>query len=99
MRNKKVTVRVTIEEHETIKKKSAIANLSISQFFVRAGLGRRIEPPIPDDIRKNVAGFGRNLNQLAYHCNATGTPAEVEAVEVLRKEAEKIISAIANIKR
>jgi hypothetical protein len=97
MRNKKVTVRVTIEEHETIKKKSAIANLSISQFFVRAGLGRRIEPPIPDDIRKNIAGFGRNLNQLAYHANSTGE-IEVESVESLKKQAEKIISAIANIK-
>jgi hypothetical protein len=99
LRNKKVTVRLTPEELESIKTKARIAKLSISQFFVRAVLGRRIEPPVPDDIRRDIAGFGRNLNQLAYHCNVTGTPAEIEAVESLRTEAQKIISAIAELKR
>jgi uncharacterized protein (DUF1778 family) len=99
MRDKKITVRATAEESESIKKKAKVAGMSISQYLIKAGLSRKIEPPIPLDIRKSIAGFGRNLNQLTYHSNATGTAAEVEAVERLKEDAQKIISAIAELKR
>jgi hypothetical protein len=98
MRNKKLTVRLTPEELETIKAKAKLAKLSASQYLARAGLGRRIEPPIPDDIRKDIAGFGRNLNQLARQANITGK-VEVEAVGSLRAESQKIVIAIAELKR
>jgi hypothetical protein len=95
---KRLTVRLTDEELEIIRQKSKIAVLSMSQFLILSALNRKIEPPIPDDIRKNIAGFGRNLNQLSHWANSSGI-IEIEAVERLRADARKIIVAISEIKR
>jgi hypothetical protein len=98
MKSKRLTVRLTDEELEIIRQKAKIAKLSLSRLMVSASLSRKIEPPIPDDIRKNIAGFGRNLNQLAHLSNATGTAAEIEAIEMLRADARKIVSAISELR-
>ncbi len=98
MREKKLTVRLTDVELETIRERAGIAKLSMSQFLLRAGIGRHIKPALPDDVRRSIAGWGRNLNQLAHIKNSTGQ-IEIEAVERLRAEAQKIVNAISNITR
>lgn len=87
---KMVTVRVTVEEHAEIKRRSALARLSDSRFLVRAGLSLKMppisdRPPPSDEERKDLEfllyelrKIGVNLNQLAKAANVArlvrGTP-------------------------
>ncbi|MEW6070813.1 MAG: plasmid mobilization relaxosome protein MobC [Candidatus Thermoplasmatota archaeon] len=94
---KRLTVRVTTDERDAICEKASVAGLSMSKYLVKAGLGRQITPPLPDDVRRSIAGFGRNLNQLAHHANSTGTAAEVEVVEALREEVAELLRALSQL--
>ena len=95
---KRLTVRLTDYELETIRERAGIAKLSMSQYLVKAGIGRHIKPALPDDVRRSIAGWGRNLNQLAYIKNSTGQ-IETEAINRLKADAQKIVTAISNITR
>lgn len=78
---KKITVRVTAEEHRLIGEWAERASLSASRYLVHKGLGERLPPlrdaypPNPEDRRQieflvsELRRVGANLNQLAKSAN------------------------------
>ncbi|MEW6116156.1 MAG: DUF1778 domain-containing protein [Nitrospirota bacterium] len=93
---KRLTVRITEDEHATIQDKAAIAGLSMSKYLIKAGLSRQIKPPLPEEVRRAIAGFGRNLNQLAHKCNINDAAPEAGEVRELREDVRELLEAIAD---
>lgn len=93
----RIEVRATPAEREKIKARAQAYGFEFSQFVRVSCLSSLIKPRLPVEIRKNLAGWSRNLNQLAHHANSTGTPAEIAAVEALRRDAQEIISLLSEL--
>ena len=65
-------VRVSEEDHRVIKRLATAAELSVSEFLRRAGLGARITwpvPPLNQQAWTELARTASNINQLAHHLN------------------------------
>jgi hypothetical protein len=93
----RIEVRLSIGDRDAIRLKAQIAKISMSQYFLRAALGRQIKPVLPDDVRRAIGGWSRNLNQLSHHANLTGTAAQVQELERLRESVVKLLRTIAEL--
>jgi hypothetical protein len=106
---KQITVYVTEEEKRQIERAAAAADLSVSRFLARRGLSedaikiagaREEEAEELRELRKQISGIGRNINQIARHMNRTGKvdpSAARAAVEAAEQASDRILDEIAAI--
>lgn len=109
---KKISVRVTDEEHEEINKHAELRGLSISRYLVTCGLDKRL-PKVKENVVKTeqereqlemmlrqLWKIGTNLNQLAYGYHISryigGKEPDINEVEEAAKEAKELIKEIKN---
>lgn len=74
-RNIRISVRLTAEEHKTLKEKSDAAGLSMSETVCRLAANIEIKPRPPDsykELARELSAIGNNLNQIAHQANSTG---------------------------
>ena len=67
-----VMVRFSPEEIQEIDRKASAAALRRAAFCRRVLVGVRIRSQVDQETRRELNRIGVNLNQLAYHANATG---------------------------
>lgn len=94
MKNKKYDFRITEADLAALRAKAEAAGVKLQVYLIEIGLSGKVTAAIPADVRKDIAGFARNLNQLAHRANTTGTAADIAAVEDLRRAALQIVKAL-----
>lgn len=67
-----VSVRFSSEELKEVDRKAAVAGLRRAAYCRKVVLGARIRSLADHAARGELRRLGNNLNQLAYHANATG---------------------------
>ena len=96
---KRVTVRFTETEYDTLQAKAKAVHLPIATFVHDAVLGKRIEisydlsPSIPE-LAALTSSFGKtasNLNQIARHLNEKGNLTD-EIVADIRRGIQEIFA-------
>lgn len=103
---KKILVRLTEAEKETIEKNAKKSELSVSRYLVRSGVGdERGLDPAERELREQaiyeLRRVGVNLNQIAYALNAarrTGHGDEPPASEIT-KAAESLKIVLEAVKK
>jgi hypothetical protein len=103
---KKVLVRLTETEKQTVEKNAKQSQLSVSRFLVRSGVGdERGLDPAERELRERaiyeLRRVGVNLNQIAYALNAarrTGRGDETPAAEIA-KAAESLKIVLESVKK
>ena len=103
---KKILVRLTEAEKQTIEKSAKQSQLSVSRFLVRSGVGdKRGLDPAERELREQVIyelrRVGVNLNQIAYALNAarrTGRGDEPPASEIAQA-AESLKAVLEAVKK
>lgn len=89
-RTKKMTFRLTAEEHGIIKAKVNEAGISQQQFLLKTALGKEIiHLKEYQSLMFQIKRIGGNVNQIARHCNETGAITQGEMEEV-KKEMERL---------
>jgi len=109
---KKISVRVTDEEHKEINDQAELRGISISRYLVACGLSKRL--PIAKEkvikteqereqlemLLRQLWKVGSNLNQLAHSYNLTklvgGKEPNILEIEEAAKEAKDLIKEIKN---
>lgn len=87
-------VRCSHADRAAIETKAAAAGMKLSGFVRNMARNGKVVPVVPSDVRKAISGFSRNLNQLSHWCNTQKDSPAAEALESLKAEAFRIISAI-----
>ncbi|NHN39612.1 MobC family plasmid mobilization relaxosome protein [Pseudomaricurvus alcaniphilus] len=88
LRLSRINFRITDRDKCALKAKARAANLSLSEFLIRAGLERHISPPPARadlEMLNQIARIGNNVNQLAYSANC-GDPLSIPALMELAYE-------------
>ena len=67
-----VSVYVTDAEYDVIRSSAALASVSMSDYCRAAATGTTLPTRFNRRGLHQLARIGNNLNQLAYHANATG---------------------------
>ena len=70
MKDRKLSIRISEKDLQTLHHKAAIANLSLTEYITKCGLGKQIF--VIDDLEEVIRqqkAIGRNLNQLTTLCN------------------------------
>ena len=90
-RTKRVTIRFTPDEYNSLKEKATQFDMTLSDY-VRTTLLSKREKVRPSKCDKSLVyeinRIGNNLNQIARHCNTTGTVDKLvlkELVEIEKK--------------
>lgn len=70
MKDRKLSIRISDEDLQTLHHKAERANLSLTEYVTKCGLGKRIFviDGLEEVLRQQKA-IGRNLNQLTTLCN------------------------------
>lgn len=94
-RKKRNFIKVFVNDatREEIQTKATIAAMPLSKYLRTTGLQEEIKPPIPLDIRKNIAGWSRLFNQCAAVANTNGE-LPLQMVKDLQEKAAEIIKLI-----
>jgi len=75
-RTKRVTIRFTPDEYNSLKEKATQFDMTLSDY-IRTKLLTKKEKVRPSKCNKellyHINRIGNNLNQIARHCNSTGT--------------------------
>lgn len=94
LRDKFAGVWFTKEEYEIVKKRALQTRLTVSRFLQQAALKVTVTGRITaeqNEYLKQLAGMGRNLNQIAHKGNAEGfLPAMAEFIKY-REQLNEII--------
>lgn len=96
LKNSRLNVRVSRDEHELITARAASAGLSVSDYVRKCALQDSGRPIIRTDaetlarLYANLRRAGGNLNQCAYELNKRHKPNEVEI------ELEQAFKAVAH---
>lgn len=70
MKSKKLSIRISDEDLETIHHKAKRAKLSLTEYITKCGLGKQIFVIDGlDEVIRQQKAIGRNLNQLTTLCN------------------------------
>lgn len=83
-KGKMIPVRVSEQEHATIKANAILAGLSVSEYLRKLGSGQPVQARFEKEEKRNLQGIGTNLNQLAAYANK-GFFYEKPLLEVLEK--------------
>lgn len=107
-RSKKITVRLTEGEYETLYQNYRQSGYPTLQSFVLESTGsaqytqgdnqilRQINKTL-DDYHVQLRGVGTNVNQLAYHANRTGDmPSRMTLLNILSevRKMQKVVNAL-----
>jgi hypothetical protein len=94
-------IRLTEAQRRQLEAKAAAGNISITELVRVAALDykpppRRMTPATPETVTlwREVHALGINMNQIAYHLNATG---ELDNVPELRELCREIRAVFARI--
>lgn len=93
MNIKRIHFRVSLELQESIKQKAELAGLSNSELIRKSLQNLTIAPVLPLTVISSLAGWGRNLNQLALKANQSNQ-IDLQAVQNLRADAAHIIQLL-----
>ena len=70
MKNRKLSIRISEKDLQTLHHKAEIANLSLTEYITRCGLGKQIFVINGmDEVIRQQKAISRNLNQLTTLCN------------------------------
>ena len=86
-RNRHVSVWMTEQEYQHLKKQTARGGLGVDPFIRNLVAGTEIKPHPPEEyaaLLREMSAIGNNINQLAHWANARGSAREEE----LQKAAE-----------
>lgn len=91
----KFTVRLTAQEHNHLKKQSALCGLKMEPYVKRLIMGKEVHPLPPDSYRqlaKELSAIGKNVNQIARIANSTRTVSQ-EPLHEIRDQLERLWDA------
>ena len=71
-RSARITVYLTEEELSALRRRAEGAGLRLAVYCRQALLGVRLSSRVNKTALRQLSRIGNNLNQLAYHANATG---------------------------
>lgn len=95
-RNHPVSLWLTDQEHEHLKRQVEISGLKTDPFIRQLIMGVNPRPRPPDQyaaLLRELSAIGNNVNQLAHQANARGeaTRAEItEAAQLVRQMARLV---------
>ena len=95
-RNRHVSVWMTEQEYQHLKKQAERAGLGVDPFIRNLVAGTEIKPRPPEEyaaLLRELSGIGNNINQLAHWANARGSAREEEiakAAELAREAWRKV---------
>lgn len=92
-KQKFIKVFVNPETKELLKTKASECSMPLSGYLKATGLAQEIKPPIPLNIRRNIAGWSRLFNQACAIGHATGE-LPLQMVKDLQAQATEIIKLI-----
>ncbi len=70
MKDRKLSIRISGEDLQTLHHKAARANLSLTEYITKCSLGKQIFVIDGlDEVIRQQKAIGRNLNQLTTLCN------------------------------
>ena len=70
MKDRKLSIRISEQDLQTLHHKAARANLSLTEYITKCGLGKQIFVIDGlDEVIRQQKAIGRNLNQLTTLCN------------------------------
>ena len=70
MKDRKLSIRISGEDLQTLHHKAARANLSLTEYITKCGLGKQIFVVDGlDEVIRQQKAIGRNINQLTTLCN------------------------------
>ena len=99
-RSVKLTVRVTPEEHELIKKKMALMKVRNMSAYLRKmaidGYLLQVDYSCFDKIAEDLTGVSRNINQIAKRVNATDN-VYAEDIRQIKRQMEEIWTLLKKI--
>ena len=71
MRNKRIDLRLTQEEYDTISKNAKTANLTVTAYMTKCCLGKQIFVIEGlDELNRQHRALGNNINQLTRLANS-----------------------------
>ena len=71
MRNKRIDLRLTQEEYDTISKNAKAANLTVTAYMTKCCLGKQIFVIEGlDELNRQHRALGNNINQLTRLANS-----------------------------
>ena len=90
-RTKKVTFRMTEQEHAHLKHQISISNLNMEAFIRTVLAGENVTPRSPEqwvEILRELQKIGNNINQIARIANITErvTPEEIEKIQQMQSD-------------
>ena len=88
----KLTVRLTAQEHNHLKKQSALCGLKMEPYVKRLIMGKEVHPLPPDSYRqlaKELSAIGKNVNQIARIANSTRS-VTLEPLHEIRDQLERL---------
>ena len=70
MKDRKLSIRISGEDLQTLHHKAAKVNLSLTEYITKCSLGKQIFVIDGlDEVIRQQKAIGRNLNQLTTLCN------------------------------
>ena len=88
-----ITLYLTKAEVALLRQRAGDAGLRPAVYCRKAAMGARLPSRVNRTAHRELSRIGNNLNQLAYHANATGRVAEwhelksvLDAIRVKAKE-------------
>ena len=95
-RNRHVSVWMTEQEYQHLKKQAERAGLGVDPFIRNLVAGMEIKPRPPEEyayLIHELSAIGNNINQIAYWANARKgiTDAEIASAAALVREAWRLI--------
>jgi len=70
MKDRKLSIRISGEDLQTLHHKASKANLSLTEYITKCSLGKQIFVIDGlDEVIRQQKAIGRNLNQLTTLCN------------------------------
>ena len=96
-RNRHVSVWMTEQEYQHLKKQAERAGLGVDPFIRNLVAGTEIKPRPPEEyaaLLRELSAIGNNINQLARWAKARGSAREEE----LQKTAELVREAWRKVK-
>lgn len=91
---KQISFRVSESEYLNLERSAKVLNISVPAFVKKKAQGARIVAPLigakeAQELTRQLAKIGGNLNQLAKHANQGGN-VPAQALQELQSEVEHI---------
>lgn len=96
----KISVRLTLKEHQRLKNDSAACSLKMEPYIRKLIMGKEIRPRPPDEyvkLLREINAIGNNINQIAHIANAERHITQNKIEEVLHLQDE-IMRAVRRVR-